>query len=351
MDYTGTGNTLNVRQPAHAAADHGLAALLGHRDARRRVPLRPRLDAGPRVLRRRPAVRLLRPGPAGPGDLPGQADRRAVGRRPRRLPGRQLPAPVDRVERQVPRHRPRLLARRARARWASSPPGSPARPTSTRTTGAGRSPRSTSSPRTTGSPCATWSPTTRSTTRPTARTTGTAPTTTAPGTAASRAPPTTRRCARCARGSGATSSPRCCCPRACRCCSTATSSGAPSAATTTPTARTTRSPGWTGREVRRRPAGLHRRLSALRAGAPGVPAPAVLQRPLRRAGAATGCRDIAWFTADGEEMTDEDWGRRVGRSVACSSTATASPSPTRAASASSTTRSCCCSTPTTTTST
>ena len=44
---------------------------------------------------------------------PGQADRRAVGRRRRRLPGRQLPAAVDGVERQVPRHRARLLARRA----------------------------------------------------------------------------------------------------------------------------------------------------------------------------------------------------------------------------------------------
>ena len=108
------GTALNVRAPARAAADHGLAALLGHRDARRRVPLRPRLHAGPRVLRRRPAVRLLRPRPAGPGRLPGQADRRAVGRRPGRLPGRQLPAAVDGVERQVPRHRPRLLARRAR---------------------------------------------------------------------------------------------------------------------------------------------------------------------------------------------------------------------------------------------
>ena len=42
--------------PAHPAADHGLAALLGARDARRRVPLRPGLHAGPRVLRRRPAV-------------------------------------------------------------------------------------------------------------------------------------------------------------------------------------------------------------------------------------------------------------------------------------------------------
>ncbi len=112
---------LAQRPPApHPAADHGLAALLGHRDARRRLPLRPRLDAGPGVLRRRPAVHVLRPRPAGPGDLPGQADRRAVGRRARRLPGGQLPAGVDRVERQVPRHRPRLLARRRPARWASS---------------------------------------------------------------------------------------------------------------------------------------------------------------------------------------------------------------------------------------
>ena len=99
---------------AHPAADHGLAALLGHRDARGRVPLRPRGHPGPGVLRRRPAVVVLRPRPAGPGREPGEADRRAVGRRPRRLPGRQLPAAVDRVERQVPRHRARLLARRAR---------------------------------------------------------------------------------------------------------------------------------------------------------------------------------------------------------------------------------------------
>ena len=100
-------------QPARPAADHGLAALLGDRDARRRLPLRPGRRAGPRVLRRRPAGRVLRPRPAGPGDQPGQADRRAVGRRPGRLPGRQLPAAVDGVERPVPRHRAGLLARRA----------------------------------------------------------------------------------------------------------------------------------------------------------------------------------------------------------------------------------------------
>ena len=97
-------------------AAHGLAALLGHRDARRRVPLRPRLRAGPLDARRRPAVGLLRRRPPGPGGQPGQADRRALGRRPGRLPGRQLPAAVDGVERQVPRHRPRRLVRRARRR-------------------------------------------------------------------------------------------------------------------------------------------------------------------------------------------------------------------------------------------
>ncbi len=68
-DTTGTG-----QQPAHAAsaraaADHGLAALLGHRDARRRLPLRPRRHPGAAVPRGRPAVRVLRPRPAGPGHL------------------------------------------------------------------------------------------------------------------------------------------------------------------------------------------------------------------------------------------------------------------------------------------
>ena len=64
-----------------------------------------------RALRRRPAVGVLRRHPPGPGALAGQADRRAVGRRPRRLPGRQLPGPVVGVERHLPRPDARLLAR------------------------------------------------------------------------------------------------------------------------------------------------------------------------------------------------------------------------------------------------
>ena len=199
-----------------AAADHGLAALLGHRLPRRRLPLRPRLGARARALRRRPAVGVLRRHPPGPGALAGEADRRAVGPRARRLPGRQLPGALDGVERHLPRHDARLLAgrgeRRARSRRAS-----PARATSTSPTAATPPRRSTSSPPTTASRSPTSSPTTRSTTRRTARTTATARTTTAPGTAASRGRPTIPRSSRCASASSATSWPRCSSPRACRC--------------------------------------------------------------------------------------------------------------------------------------
>ena len=139
---------------------------------------------------------------------PGQADRRALGPRRRRLPGRQLPAAVDGVERQVPRHRPRLLARRAGLAGRVRVPHLRLLATSTRTATAVRRRRSTSSSPTTASRCATWSRTTRSTTRPTARAATTARATTAPGTAGSRARPTTRPSARSGCSSTATSSPR-----------------------------------------------------------------------------------------------------------------------------------------------
>ena len=208
MDYTGTGNTLNAPQPAHPAAHHGQPALLDPRDARGRLPLRPRVRAGPRAARRGPPGLVLRHHPPGPGDLAGQAHRGAVGRRRGRLPGGQLPAPVVGVERQVPRHRARLLARGAehpgrvrvplhgqlRPLRGHRPPPLRQRQLRHRPR---RLHRSTTS-----------SPTTRSTTRPTARTTATGRATTARGTAAPRGRPTTPRSTPCARGRSGTSWPR-----------------------------------------------------------------------------------------------------------------------------------------------
>ncbi len=51
-DYTGCGNTVNLEHPQRAADGDGLAALLGRGDARRRLPLRPRLGAGARERHR-----------------------------------------------------------------------------------------------------------------------------------------------------------------------------------------------------------------------------------------------------------------------------------------------------------
>ncbi len=195
--------------PARAAAHHGLAALLGDRDARRRLPLRPRRRARARAARGRPPRRLLRHHPPGPGADPGEAHRRAVGPRRRRLPGRQLPAGLGGVERPVPRHDARVLEgrRRPHRRVRAAPHRIERSLRSQRAGGPTRA--STSSPRTTASRCAISSPTTRSTTRRTARTTATATTTISRGTAAPRARPTTRRSSRCASGRSATCSRRC----------------------------------------------------------------------------------------------------------------------------------------------
>ena len=151
-----------------------------HGDARRRLPLRPGRRRSRASCTTSTASRaffdIIHQDPV---HLAGQADRRAVGRRRGRLPGRQLPGPLGGVERQVPRRGAPLLEGRRRASSPSSATGSPGqqRPLPA-TTAASPTPASTSSPRTTASRCTTWSATTRSTTRPTARTTATAPTTT-----------------------------------------------------------------------------------------------------------------------------------------------------------------------------
>ena len=178
-----------------------------------------------------------------------QAHRRAVGLRAGRLPGRRLSSRLGGVERSLSRHDARFLeaARRRRVDWRNA-----CAPRGTCTTIMGRRPwaASTSSPRTTASRSTTWCPTTRSTTKPTGRTTRTAATTIARGTAAPRAPPTIWRSMRCASARSAICWRRCCCRRARRCCSPATNSAAPSRATTTLTARTTKSAGSTGALLR-----------------------------------------------------------------------------------------------------
>ena len=159
-DVTGCGNTVDSTEPRRAAADPRLAALLGDRDARRRLPVRPGLGAGPHRARHRHAQRVPHRDRPGPGAAAREADRRAVGRDDGRLPGRLVPAAVGGVERPVPRHRARLLARRAPAASATRLAAGRLVATCTPTTAARRTPRSTSSPPTTASRCATWSPTT-----------------------------------------------------------------------------------------------------------------------------------------------------------------------------------------------
>ena len=253
-----------------------LAPVLGRGDAR----LRPR---------RRPSSRRVR---AGPGAVAREADRRALGPRPRRLPGRAA-----------------FRAAGSSGTTASATPCAPSGCGGDSTRGdfalrlCGSSdlfqPRRRAPAESVnyvvshdGFTLPTWSATTRATTRPTARTTATATATTSAGTAASKARPTTPRSTPCAPACSARCWPRCCCRRARRCWPPATSSATARAATTTPTARTTRSPGSTGRAPTSRlidftahvlraapphaaagPALVHRAARPPRPGRPGLAAP------------------------------------------------------------------------------
>ena len=88
-------------------------------------------------------------------------------------------------------------------------------------------------------------------------------------------------------------SPRCCCRRACRCCWPATRSAARRAATTTPTARTTRSAGSTGRldAEQRRAARLRAAADRAAPRAPDLPPPRLLPGPAaaRQRASRTSC--------------------------------------------------------------
>ena len=249
--------------PAHAPADHGQPALLGRGDARGRLPLRSRPRAGAGAARGRPRWRRSSTSCTRiPVLSAGEAHRRALGPGPGRLPGRATSRSAGREWNGKYRDTVRRFWRgdAGQVGRAGLPAGRQQRPL--RAGGrAARMPASTSSPATTASPCTTWSATSASTTRPTARTTGTAPTTTMSRNWGVEGPTDSRRTSCAMRERMQAQLPghaRLLAGRA-DAARTATRSAAPSRATTTPTARTTRSPGWTGgsRRCRQRAPGVH----------------------------------------------------------------------------------------------
>ena len=291
-------------QPAHAATDHGQPALLGDRDARRRLPVRPRVRARAPVLRGRPALGVLRHHPPGSGALAREAHRRALGRRRGRLPGRQLPGALGRMERRVPRHGPRLLARRRTG----------IRDLAYRLTGSsdlyqgdGRHP-SASINFVTAHDGFTLSRSRRlqreaqrGQRRGQPRRQRRQPLLELRRRGRHRRPGGRSRCAG---ASGATSSPRSCSPRAARCCSAATRSAAPSTATTTRTARTTRCRGSTGRTSTPRCSRFVQRIVALRRSEPVLAQTALLLRAGRSRLGSQGHRLVP---ALGTEVSDAEW--------------------------------------------
>ena len=185
--------------PARAAADHGQPALLGDRDARRRLPLRPRLHPRPRAARRRPAV-----APSSTSSSRTRSSARSSSSPSRGTSARA--ATRSATSRRCGRSGTASTATRVRDFWRGEPadpgrvrlpPHRQLRPLRGRPA-AGPYASINFVTAHDGFTLATSSPTTTSTTRPTARTTATARATTARGTAASRARPTTPRSSRCA---------------------------------------------------------------------------------------------------------------------------------------------------------
>jgi len=88
FDYTGTGNTLNVRHPQVLALIMDSLRYWASEMHVDGFSLRSRLRPGPAAPRRGPALQLLHPDSPVPRAQRGEADRRALGRRPRRISSR-----------------------------------------------------------------------------------------------------------------------------------------------------------------------------------------------------------------------------------------------------------------------
>ena len=240
-----------------------------------------------------------------------------MGRRRRRLPGRQLPAAVDGVERQVPRHRPRLLARRAGdARRVRLPAHRVGRPLRARRPPAGRVDQLRHRPRRlhAARPRLLQREAQRGQRRGQQRRREPQPVVELRRRGADRRPGDQRPARR---ASSATSSPRCCCRRACRCCSHGDELGRTQQGNNNAYCQDNEL-SWIDWDAAPTRPLLEFTALGVRAArrAPGVPPPAVLRRP---AGAATrqatALPDIAWFAPDGTEMTDEDWDAGFAKSV------------------------------------
>jgi isoamylase len=98
VDYTGTGNTLNVYHP------QTLKLLMDSLRYCGRLPVRSCINARARVARRKQAWSILRYDSSGSNSGGRQVNRRAVGYWRGRLPGGKLSRPLGGVEWQIPRH-------------------------------------------------------------------------------------------------------------------------------------------------------------------------------------------------------------------------------------------------------
>ena len=98
INDTGTGNTVNLSNSRVLQMVMDSLRYWAQRHARRRLPFRPRHHPRSRAARLRGGRPLPRCLPAGPGAVGGQADRRTLGSRTGRLPGRTVLARVGRVE-------------------------------------------------------------------------------------------------------------------------------------------------------------------------------------------------------------------------------------------------------------